>query len=360
MSGPSELYQGAVVFLYAFDVAFEMERGHIDRLLGAPLVAEGLIDDKRNPRRPERERALVAQLPPIEIEGPAGPLRIERRISVMRFGAISVRLRVPVEGVGLAALVKWHDLRLASGSIHDLARTLATSAHQELMPVWIRPRSELPAEEAYTVFCLETPVPETTPWFSDNRRAIAALLTQEADASLLSEQEVMESTIRTLSYYRHDLAVLDWDAALLVDRAKGLEETLGIIELANLTLAELEAYDEYLDSVVELAYRDVGGRNRRGVLRALGELRIDLARTSDALGNITKFFGDWHLARVYAALGDRFHLSDWQRTTDAKLRMVDGIYQVLKQDQNNRWMIALELTVVALFIADLVIVLRLH
>ena len=40
----------------------------------------------------------------------------------------------------------------------------------------------------------------------------------------------------------------------------------------------------------------------RGVQRELREIRVDFARLSDELTNITKFFGDWHLARIYQGL----------------------------------------------------------
>ena len=41
----------------------------------------------------------------------------------------------------------------------------------------------------------------------------------------------------------------------------------------------------------------------------LREIRIDMARFNDELPNTTKFFGDWHLARIYEKLSARFHLS---------------------------------------------------
>jgi len=90
------------------------------------------------------------------------------------------------------------------------------------------------------------------------------------------------------------------------------------------------------------------------VLSQLGEIRIDLARLSDELSNITKFFGDWHLARVYQALSTRFHLADWHKSIDEKLKTLDDLYQVLKQNQNNRWMLMLELTIVFLFVVDVI------
>jgi hypothetical protein len=113
-----------------------------------------------------------------------------------------------------------------------------------------------------------------------------------------------------------------------------------------------------LDDSLDRAYRDLGTRplrQRTGLMKELRELRIDLARLSDELSNITKFFGDWHLARLYECLSTRFHLGDWHRTIDGKLKTLDDLYQLLSQDRNNRWMLILEATIVLLFIIDLVV-----
>jgi hypothetical protein len=215
------------------------------------------------------------------------------------------------------------------------------------------------------VFCLESPLqtedgaPLTAEnWMRANRRAVASLLTQEPDIDHLSKQEAEESTARFLSYYENDLVVVDWDAALIIDERQDFDETLYVMELANLQLAELEAYDRMLDDSLERAYRDLSGRRLRGrnaILRELREIRIDLARFSDELSNITKFFGDWHLARIYENISARFHLADWHRTIDDKLQTLDDLYQLLKHDQTNWWMLILEVTIVLLFIIDLVI-----
>jgi uncharacterized Rmd1/YagE family protein len=88
-------------------------------------------------------------------------------------------------------------------------------------------------------------------------------------------------------------------------------------------------------------------------MRELREIRVDLARFSDELSNITKFFGDWHLARLYENISARFHLADWHRTIDEKLKTLDDLYQLLNQDRTNRWMLTLEVTIVLLFIIDI-------
>ena len=161
-----------------------------------------------------------------------------------------------------------------------------------------------------------------------------------------------------MSYYDNDIVVIDWDAALLVDEPQDFDEALYIMELANLQLAELEAYDRLLDDALERSYRDLGERplrSRRDTMRELRDIRIDMARFNDELSNITKFFGDWHLARIYEKISSRFHLADWHRTIDGKLKTLDELYQLLKHDQSNRVMVWLEVTIIVLFVIDLVI-----
>ena len=360
-------YTGEVVYIYAFDVAYEMTRQPVRELLGQP-VAQFVVDaSKRSPRQLFFYRPQMVRLPPLERIGPHGPVRVERVIKLLPVGAISISVRVPFEVAQVEDLVGYHDLQFSNGSLSDEVRRLAEEVRSELASHYVRPVSQLADEEAYTVFCFESPLlteegtmvgAET--WWRANRRAVASLLTQEPDVYHLSKQEADESTGRFLSYYERDLVVIDWDAALIIDEPQNFEETLYVMELANLQLAELEAYDRILDDSLERAYRDLSPRPTRGraaVLRELREIRIDLTRFSDERSNITKFFGDWHLARIYENISARFHLGDWHRTIDKKLQTLDDLYQLLNHDHTNRWMLILEVTIVLLFVIDLVILL---
>jgi hypothetical protein len=358
-------YAGEVVYIYAFDVAYEMTRQPVRELLGQP-VAQFMVDtSKRSPRQLFFYRPQMVRLPPLERIGPHGPLRVERVIKLLPVGAISISVRVPFEVEQVEDLVCYHDLQFSNGSLSEEVRRLAEEVRSELASYYVRPVRQLADEEAYTVFCINSPLltEEGTAvgaeaWWQANRRAVASLLTQEPDIDHLSKQEADESTGRFLSYYERDLVVVDWDAALIVDERQHFDETLYVMELANLQLAELEAYDRILDDSLERAYRDLSTRptrGRAGILRELREIRIDLARFSDELSNITKFFGDWHLARIYENISARFHLGDWHRTIDKKLQTLDDMYQLLNHDQTNRWMLILEVTIVLLFVIDLVI-----
>jgi hypothetical protein len=362
----AERYVGEVVYIYAFDVAYDMTRQPVRELLGQP-VAQFVVDaSKRSPRHLFFYRPHMVRMPPLERFGPHGPLRVERGIKLLPVGAMSITIRVPFAVDRLEDLVDYHDLQFSNGSLNQEVRAMAEEARRELAPHYVRPVSQLAEEEAYTVFCLHSPlrtnegtITGAEQWLSSNRRAVAALLTQEPDLDHLSRQEAEESTDRFLSYYDRDLVVVDWDAALIADERQNIDETLYVLELANLQLAELEAYDRLLDDALDRAYRDLSARHSRGrnsILRELREIRIDLARFSDELSNITKFFGDWHLARIYETVSARFHLADWHRTIDDKLQTLDDLYQLLNHDQTNRWMLILEMTIVLLFVIDLVII----
>jgi hypothetical protein len=358
-------YTGEVVYIYAFDVAYEMVRRPVRELLGQP-VAQFVVDtSKRSPKHLFFYRPQMVRLPPLERIGPRGPVRMERVIKILPVGAISITIRVPFEVQKVEDLVAYHDLQFSNGSLHEEVRRLAEEVRSELASYFSRPVSNLAEEEAYTVFCINSPLSteqgvtlKAENWLRANRRSVASLLTQEPDLDHLSKQESDESTGRFLTYYEHDLVVMDWDAALIIDEPHNFDESLYVMELANLQLAELEAYDRILDEALDRAYRDLSSRPIRGrsnILRELREIRIDLARFNDELSNITKFFGDWHLARIYENISARFHLGDWHRTIAGKLQTLDDLYQLLNHDQTNRWMLILETTIVLLFIIDLVI-----
>ena len=69
-----------------------------------------------------------------------------------------------------------------------------------------------------------------------------------------------------------------------------------------------------------------------------------------------KFFADWHLARIYLACKDRFHLKEWEDSLEGMLRTLDNLYNLVLTDINNRRLILLEVGIILLFIIDLILI----
>src|SRR3974390_1189912 len=141
-------YTGEVVYIYAFDVAYDMTRRPVPELLGQP-VAQFVVDaSKRSPRHLFFFRPQMVRLPPLERIGPHGPVRVERVVKLLPVGALSITVRMPFEVTQIEDLVAYHDLQFSNGSLNEEVRRLAEEVRQELKPHFIRPVANLAEEEA--------------------------------------------------------------------------------------------------------------------------------------------------------------------------------------------------------------------
>src|SRR6266705_5633921 len=175
-------YIGEVVYIYAFDLAYEMTRRPVPELLGQPVAQFAVDTSKRSPRQLFFYRPQMVRLPPLERIGPHGPVRMDRVIKLLPVGAISITVRVPFEVRQVEDLIVYHDLQFSNGSLHDEVRRLAEEVRRELAPYFIRPVAHLADEEAYTVFCIESPLStedgaalRAENWLRANRRSVASL-----------------------------------------------------------------------------------------------------------------------------------------------------------------------------------------
>jgi hypothetical protein len=359
-----EKFSGRAVYIYALDIAYELSLDGVERLLSSPLREYAIGPSKRNPKYYFFYRPKFARLGDETALLDGKTVQLQWEIKVFEIGAVSIEISLPFESLTLAQLTTYHDLVFDGGvRLESKVRQKVEAIMSELRGYCINPTYNIAQSEAYTVFCLtRLPGGQTSEqWLRTNKRQVAALLTEEANPEILSNQEAEETVSRYVSYYDKDLVVVDWDAALIIDEGESLDDVLHVVELANVQLAELSAYDRILDESLQKAYSDVKSgtgwlkKKARGRLR---EIRVDLTRVSDELTNITKFFGDWHLARVYGRLFECFHLPEWHKIVSEKLRTLGDLYGLLQQERNNFWMMILETTIVLLFILDLLLLLR--
>src|ERR1700689_3387100 len=90
-------YTGRAVYIYAFDLAYEMLRIPVATLLGQPVAQFSVDASRRNPRHLFFFRPQMVRLPPQERIGPSGPVRVERSLKLLPVGAISITVSVPFE-----------------------------------------------------------------------------------------------------------------------------------------------------------------------------------------------------------------------------------------------------------------------
>jgi hypothetical protein len=363
MASNGELLPGGILHVFvAFDWGNEVDLEQARRLV--PAEAGGLPRRRRTPSSIDyRPRPLRFPLAPIRLELPElGPLDAATEATVFDFGAISLALRVP--------------FRLTDTALTRLAAALAEphaiveAARTALEPLYVKLRPAI--EEAYLsdlceeYFLFELPPDEVlspAELLRGSRRSwLARLLRLEAGP--LSDEEADEALRLHLCYGPDDVFVPDWAAAVLVDR--DCDQTLEIVEFANLQLLELRFIDNRLDDRLAAAARLIHPLTRTWLpvwrtharpLRALGDLKIEANDLFERTGNVLKLVGDQYLARVYRLLAERFHLDSWGQSIERKLDVVESIFRVLAEQASTYREELLELTIILLIALDIVLVL---
>lgn len=351
------IMKGEVVYLYAFDVADEIRMTKIQSILADKPTPFELRSDRTVPRDIRFYKPLAIE-PPSQTTLAGRPVRL--LIRVYEVGVVSIAMRVGFAVEQLAGLLPFHKPVLDDCRTFDvMARDLCRQTCESMSDVMVRaaPPSE---PEAYTVFCLTEidGVSDVDCWLAKQHREVAELLTESAPGTL-SDTQVAEVVRVRRSFAKTDAVVIDWDAALAIDLSGYVDDVLYVLELANLQLEEYRVIDERLDAYLEQAYEDVKSR-RFGVfgaysktLGALRVFRVDVTKLNDEVTHISKFFGDWHLARVYLGARERFYLDQWRTSVEERLSQVDNLYTVVASDVGNKRMQWMEVLVLIFFAVDL-------
>jgi hypothetical protein len=355
--------KGEVVYLYAFDVANEIITSRVQEILSEKPFPFEIRMDRTLPKDMPLYKPLAIEPPPLSAPLRGAPVR--RLIRVYDVGVVTVMLRVAFEAGALADLMPFHNPQLENGETLDaVALKLCAEVCESLKDLLVGRTEFPPPPEAYTVFCLTelAGANDVNRWLEGQRREVAGLLTETA-ANQLSEAQVGEVLRIQRSFENTDLAVIDWDAALVADLTGYVDDVLYALELANLQLEEFRVMDRRLDAYLDRAYDDLerrrlplfGGASK--TLRHLRRFRVDVAKLTDEVTHITKFFGDWHLARVYLGARDRFYLDQWRASVEQRLAQLDKLYSVFHAEVNERRMLWLEAIIVIFFAIDLLILL---
>lgn len=352
--------RGRVCYLYAFDVGEEIRMRYVGELLGLRPVPFALRLDRTFPKGTPLERPLGFEPPPLgaRLRG----REVRPLVRVYDVGVVTVAFWTDVDVDDLDALRPYHSPVLDGGeSLDRAARRLCDDVVVGLGAALVG-RAPAAEPEAYTMFCLAglPGEPDLEAWLATHERAVAGLLAETAPERLAAAQ-VRESVRVRHAFETSDLVVIDWDAALVVDAGGYFDDVCYALELANLQLEEFRVLDARLDAHLDRVWQRLQRPRWRDLwvppkaLRTIRMLRVDTARLTDQVTHITKFFGDWYLARVFLGARDRFHLEAWRASVERRLAQLDEVYRVLRGEVTDRRLLILEAVIVLLFVIDLVL-----
>jgi len=297
------------------------------------------------------------------VQGASTEVRLSARL--FNHGAVSVCARVPVlAGVTLEALVPMADELYDSPLVDALCldevaklRTLLTEAFDD-PHLWEQ-------HEAYTVLFVTALEGAPTAARLLEEPVLARLVVGESQVPQLSGAETREVLEHAWSYTPHDLAVVEWNAAFLLEPT-GSEDLVDLLEIANAQLLELRYYDAVLDAELGRVHQAIQRKQRPGslffspykeLLRQLMLTLIELSEFIERIENALKIVADVYLARVYEGAVRQLRIGQWTEQVSRKHRLLRETYALLKGEVDNGRALTLEVMVVLLILFEIVMAL---
>lgn len=180
--------------------------------------------------------------------------------------------------------------------------------------------------EEYVVVCIAE-VAEPDSFVRANERALRALIRQEAHA--VSRQEASQILVSRVRYSDEDLAIVDWDGAIVLDREGDFGSDLALLKLGNTQLMQYRMLDRRVNAQLEALRARLASPHRfqssRRALRDMLRTRIDLLLGYEEVEQLVALIGDWYTADLYRVIVDEFYIDEWKATVRAKLDELQAI-----------------------------------
>lgn len=308
---------------------------------------------------------VLAQKP---IDVPLGAATVGRfhaqvRLRAFDFGVAALRFTIELGDLDAAGLVAasmelsacspafdaearrlWRDL---AGSLAGAISPNAEGSTDELLEdyiVWMLP--EPPAERATEIF--------------------AHVLLGEPESRRLAPSLLAEIGRRAIRWYEDDLVVVDYDAAIVVDRAP-VQDLVDLFEIASAQLLELRFYDALVARAESGIAADArAARTGAWLLRSpflsvgrrAAVLALEVAEMTDRLGRAISLVGDTYTVQVYRETALRFRLGEAQASVREKIGTVGRVAEMLGSQVQSSRDLTLEILVVVLILVEVIIALR--
>ncbi|MCA9291707.1 MAG: hypothetical protein KDA25_11310 [Phycisphaerales bacterium] len=346
---------------YAFDVGFQ-----IDLDVAARIVREATRRRVVRARRPApvwfdyrpAPVRLVLDGEPIALGGQVTESSIE--VLIYDFGAMVLTYRTSLPPTIDALPELASELYDHPGLLRD-ARDRVSRLVEAIGPAIERPRVH-EAVEDYAVFAITEWDAERTPDAIVDAAPSVLARAMEAEMGELAPAQTARLMSGRMSYAPTDLALVDWNSAILFDREP--DDVLAVLQHANVELLELRVLDEELDAILDHADETLARLVRRRFWPTFEESRLlsrvasaqtDAAVMFEGVNNAIKVIGNQYLARLYRLAARRLDLPAWQSSVQRKLAATEGLYQKMSDAAAGRRMETLEWVIIILIAASMIL-----
>lgn len=196
-----------------------------------------------------------------------------------------------------------------------------------------------PFLEEYTIVCISSVASAPDEFVEANRLALAALLRNVPYAVNDTEtDQILSSRAR---YTDHDLVVVDWEGALLIDPAEDFRSDIELLKIGNYELLRYRLLDRAIERNLQKVRHELESKRRlnffSSVVREALEQRLALLLDFEKTEQLLLLIGDWYSAQLYRIVVDEFYIDDWKSTVKSKIEQLESITDIIHENFTISW-----------------------
>ena len=355
--------KGSILIYRVFDIGEEINLSKV----------QSTLSDYKGSRfqfsKDNTKKSIVMSDAPLGFE--VGPVEInlmEKQslnlsAKVWNYGSLSLcfHLDIPKDMV-------WRDLiQLASvidtsSELDEVAKAYAQRISSALEPA-IQNKNLWHTFEDYVIYQIES-VESVDP---NDARTLLEL----ADVAhlILAEpnEELAETSVNLIlenakQYSKTDLAIIDWNAAVIYGPEKQQKDVIDVIEFSLTHLLEMRYYDDLIDVKLGALYDSIQDKKGGKLLFSdfysvlaedASKAYIEFSEFLDRVDNSLKTVGDYYLATIFRTATSKFRFNDWKNSLRSKIDNLAQITELLQVEVNSRKSHFLEVVVIVLISGEI-------
>lgn len=369
--------KGKILIYRVFDIAHEVSLSKAEKILSLESKGQRLKLSK-DPLQTIiiKEAPLTLQMGEEAFNVDSKPFKGAVSVKLWNYGALSVCLTVEVpENTPWKDLVSWGCAIDDSLEILKISENIKNLIQTKIESAISKKNTNVQVVEDFTTFLIEAiedkdeqgqMVDIKDPQEVLKKVAVPELLLGEKEFTLAetTRKNILKDFIQ---YTKQDLAIVDWNSALIIDFSKQnlYQEYVDILEFSLTHLLELRMYDQLLDEKLSSLYDAIENKDK-GFARSLmsnwfSQISKDAAKSYlefseffENIDNSIKTVGNSYLASFFRETAKKYRFDDWKKNVEEKMSTLARISELLQGEVNSSKSHLMEIIIILLIAVEVV------
>lgn len=176
--------------------------------------------------------------------------------------------------------------------------------------------------------------------FVDKNKFIFARFIRSVDKKISTEDadEILQSKV---AYSNEDLAVVDWEGAVVIDGDNDFESQLELLRVGNYQLLRYRILDTQIEKSLKGVRETIESKKRKilgtALIKNTIQNKLSLLLDFDKVDQSLLLVGDWYSAKLYKVIMEEFYIDDWRNLVKNKLDNLEAIDATARENLVFSW-----------------------